>query len=175
MSRPRLATREQLRDVLILPRLVLILITRDMSEVISKICYEHEIDVLAEVFGEQNIQRIEDPLEHNVLIASIDVVEKARAEMNDAAKRRRKVTMFYAHPETPCRWEPVDPDRPEAGGQWVDEPVTVGEEMARLRTAYGMHHEKAEFFVDVAYPHERDFIEACGGEYQPKKAQKDAA
>lgn len=175
MSRPRLARREEIREALVLPRLVLVLITRDMAEVINKICYEHEVDVLAEVFGEANVEVVEDPLKHNILIAPIDVVEKARQEMNDAAKRGRKVTMYYAHPETPCRWEPADIDNPAAGGRWVDEPVSVGEEMARLRTAYGMHHDKAEFYVDVAYPHERDFLEACGGEYQPKKAQKDAA
>lgn len=175
MSRPRLARREEIREVPVLPRRVLVLITRDMAEVISKIVYEHEVDILAEVFGEAAVKVIEDPLEHNVLIGPIDVVEQARKDANEAAKRGRKVTMFFAHPETPCRWEPNDPDNPAAGGRWLDEPITVGEEMARLRTAYGMHHEKKEFYVDVAYPHERDFLEACGGEYAPKKATKDAA
>lgn len=175
MSRPRLATREQIRETLILPHLVLVLVRRDMAEVISKICYEHEVDILAEVFGEENIQRVEDPLKHNILIAPIDVVEEARKEMNLAARRGRKVNMFFAHPETACRWEANDPDNPAAGGKWVDEPVSVGEEMGRLRTAYGMHHDKPEFYVDVAYPHERDFLEAAGGQYKPDKAQKDAA
>lgn len=175
MSRPRLARREEIREVLVLPRRVLVLVTRDMAEVISKIVYEHEVDVLAEVFGEGAVEVIKDPLEHNILIAPVDVVEQHRKDVNDAIKRGRKVTPLYTHPATPCRWEPVDPENPAAGGQWIDEPVTVGEEMARLRTAYGMHHDKAEFYVDVAYPHERDFLEACGGPYEPKKAQKDAA
>lgn len=174
MSKPRLATREDLRSQQVLPRRVLVNVTRDMAEVISKVVFEHEIDVLAEVFGEGAVQVIQDPLEHNILIASMDVIEAAQKEASDAAKRRQRVATLFYYPETPVRWEPKDPDNLAAGGAWVDEPVYVGEEMARLRTLYGMHHERKEFFVDVAYPHEKDFIDACGGVYKPK-GLKDAA
>lgn len=174
MSRPRLATREELRSRQILPRRVLVEVTRDMAEVISKVVFEHEIDVLAEVFGEGAVSVVDDPLKYNILIGPIDVINEARKEADNAAKRRQRVNVLYTHPEHPVRWEPRDIDNPAAGGQWIDDPMYVGDEMARLRTLYGMHHERKEFFVDVAYPHEKDFIDACGGLYEPKKV-KDAA
>ena len=120
------------------------------------------------------MQVVQDPLEHNILIAPMDVIEAAQKEASNAAKRRQRVATLFYYPATPVRWEPKDPDNLAAGGEWVDEPVYVGEEMARLRTLYGMHYERKEFFVDVAYPHEKDFIDACGGIYKPK-GMKDAA
>jgi hypothetical protein len=173
MSKPRLASREQLREVLVLPRRVLVLITRDMAESIAKIVFEHEVDILAEVFGEGSVQVVQDPLEHGILIAPVEAVEKAREEQRKAIKARKPITPIpYSEYETPARWEPLDYDNPEGPGHWVDAPVSVGEEMARLRTMYGRHNEQPAFNVDVAYPHERDFIDACGG---PWKAAKDAA
>jgi len=160
-------TKEQLANSLVLPRRVLVEVRRDMTETIAKLVYEHEIDVLREVHGDGNVVVADDPLKHNILIGPPDVIDAARAEAQRAAKRGQRVVALFMHTEHPMRKELVDEDNEGAGYRWVEDPVFVGDEMQRLRTVYGMHHEKKEAFVDVVYPHEMDFVEACGGLYKP--------
>lgn len=168
----RALSREQLQNSLVLPRRCLVEVRRDITETISKLVYEHEVDILREVHGEGNVAIVEDPLQHNILIAPIDVVEAARAEARKASKKGQRVVALFMHTEHPMRWEPADEDQPGDVGKWVMDPVYVGDEMNRLRTVYGMHHEKKEFFVDVVYPHERDLVEACDGVYRPAENGK---
>lgn len=162
----RILTREQLQNSLILPRRCLVEVRRDITEIISKLVYEHEVDILREVHGEGSVVVVDDPLQHNILIAPIDVVDAARADARKASKKGQRVVALFMHTDRPMRWEPADEDVPGDTGKWVFDPIYVGDELNRLRTVYGMHHEKKEFFVDVVYPHERDFVEACDGVYR---------
>ncbi len=155
MSRTRLKREEELQSALVLPRRVMVIIERDMAEHITSICYEHEIDILALIHG--SVRTVDDPLEHNVLIASPEVCEATRAEMTKAAKERKKVNVLYTHYEFPV-------ERGE-DGRWVPQPVFAGDEMQRLRSCYGVKEGTKDFYADVAYPHMGLFIEACGGEY----------
>lgn len=161
MAKPRLKDRQALSEELVLPRRVLVHVTRDMTEVIPRIVFEHEIDILAEVFGANAVQVVEDSLEHQILIANPDDIDRARKVAETEAKKKQKVSVLYYHHENPMQMEE---------GKWVPAPVYVGEEMARLRTAYGINEDKKEFYVDIAYPHEQNFIEACGGVYKAKNA-----
>jgi hypothetical protein len=166
--RTRAMTKEQLANSLVLPRRALVEVRRDMTESIAKLVYEHEIDVLREVHGEGNVTVIDDPLKHNILIGPPDVIDAARVEAQRAAKRGQRVVALFMHTEHPMRKELIDENNEAAGHRWVMDPVFVGDEMQRLRTVYGMHHEKKEAFVDAVYPHEMDFVEACGGLYKPE-------
>lgn len=162
--RPRLAQRQALRNVLVLPRRCLVHVVRDMAEILPSIVFEHEIDVMSECFGEGRIDVQKDPLEYGILIADQDVLDETRVKSLKAAKLRLKVTtLFYYN---------LYPVRPDDDGVLEYAPVYVGDEMERLRSAYGKHPAEDKFCVDVAYPNERDFIEACGGIYKPKKVPK---
>lgn len=168
-------TREQLQETLILPTRCVVEITRDMTEVIQKIVYEHEVDILKEVHNGQ-VTVTEDPLKVGILLADRTTLTAAAAEAKKIARAGRRVQSLYLHPLHPDRFEAVDPENPEAGGRWVPDPVFLGDEMQRLRTLYGMHHEKREFYVDVVYPHEMNFLEAAGGAYvEGEETSADAA
>lgn len=157
-ERPRLKDRESLRNELVLPARCLVFVRRDMAEEISAIVYDHEVDVLKEVHGEGAVRIEDDPLKYNILIGSPELIADTTVKMQAAIKERKKVPVLYYY--TTHAMERLD------DGTWVPVPLIVGEEMERLRTAYGRHQEKPEFAVDVAYPHEGLFIEACGGVFK---------
>lgn len=172
-QRRRRMSREELQGQLVLPYRTLVLIKRDVTTEVSKLVYEHEVDILKEIFGDGAVVEIKEPLEHNIVIAPPDTIDAAQAEAKRLARAGRPVKSLFFHTERPMRQEPVNLDEPDGAQHWVYAPVFVGEEMQRLRTAYGKHHEKPEFYVDVVYPHEMDFIEACGGIW--KEPSADAA
>ena len=167
-GKPRMASRQAIRNKLILPRRVLVLIERDMAEIASKIVFEHEYDILGEIHGEGQVTLVQDPLAHNLLIATPDVLAEARDEMEKALKKRQKVQAVYMHAVQDGEWV-TDPDHPDAPPVWEPRPVYVEEEMQRLRSVYGMDQEKKEHYVDLVYPHEGVFLEAAGGEYKPPR------
>jgi hypothetical protein len=161
-TKPRLTRRQELRDALILPTRVLVHIFRDMAETISTVCFEHEVDILAEIHGEGNVTVVNDPMQYNMMIAPPSMLAKGREEMAKAASERRKVPAFS--------FVEVHPSRTDSNGVVHPAPVYTGEEMERLKSVYGMHAEKKEFNVLVVYPTEADLVDACGGVFQPEKA-----
>lgn len=166
-NRIRMKTEEQLESVLVLPTRVLIIIERDMAEHISKICFEHEVDILSKIHG--SVKIIDDPLEHQILIAAPDVIEQTQAEVRKAVKERKKINVLYMHHDRP---HTQDED-----GKWIPQPVFAGDEMNRMRHCYGVKEGTQDFYADLAYPHLGLFIAAAGGEYvepAPGKAKNAA-
>jgi hypothetical protein len=161
-AKPRLTRRQELRDALILPTRVLVHVFRDMAETIATVCFEHEVDILAEIHGEGNVNVVADPMQFNMMIASPGLLAKGREEMIKAASERRKVPAFS--------FVDIHPSRTDSEGKYHLAPVYTGEEMERLKAVYGMHAEKKEFNVLVVYPTEADLVDACGGVFQPEKA-----
>lgn len=153
--KPRLSNRQEMREEKVLPTRVLVHIKRDMAETLSDVVFDHEVDVLARIHGEENVNIVDNPMDFQVMIADKATLEKGREEMRKAARENSRVPAFQfipAHPELA---------------------VFVGEELERLRNVYGRDVDEKKFFVDIVYPSERDLLEACGGAYV--KTEKNAA
>lgn len=157
MSKPRLSNRQEMREEKILPSRVLVHIKRDMSEILSDVVFDHEVDILARVHGEENVTIINDPMDFGVMIADKATLEKGREEMKKAAKEHRRVPAFQFIPTHP------------------DLAVFVGEEFERLRNVYGRDVDEKKFYVDIVYPSERDLLDAAGGPADARQLEKNAA
>jgi len=174
-KRTRPLSRDELRGLHILPTRVLVHVMRGIAETAAKIVYEHEVDVLREVHGDANVSVVADPLEHNILIADLQTLDAARSEARRLAKQGQQVNVLYTHALHPMRFDAEDETNGKGAGQWRPDPVYLGDEMNRLRAIYGMHHEKAESFADVVYPHEANLLEAAGGRFVAAEQSANAA